>query len=212
MLGALLPFLGFGFTAAIMPGPLQAFLLLNTLRGGWRRGAWVVPAPLLSDAPIVAICLAALSQAGPTFLRVLSACGALFLAWLALGAWKDLRSAEARVHDDDGEVGEPARSGLGVLGRATVLNGVGPGPWVFWTSVMGPLVVDHWRDSPTRAILVVAAFYGTFLACMSVQVALVAQARRLGERSIRVGSWFALGLIVIFSAWLALRALGLAGL
>ena len=207
MLPALLPGLGFGFTASIMPGPLQAYLLLNTLRGGWQRGLWVVPAPLVSDAPIVAICLAALSQAGTPFLRALSGVGALFLAWLAFGAWRELRSAQS------GSAGatEAARTGLSVLGRAAVLNGVGPGPWVFWTSVMGPLVVSHWRDSPTRAILVVAAFYVAFLSSMSVQVALFAQARRLGERAVRIGSWIGFGLLVLFSVWLALRALGISG-
>lgn len=211
MFSALLPGLGFGFTASIVPGPLQAFLMLTTLRGGWKRGLWVVPAPMVSDAPIVAICLALLSQAGATFLRVLSACGALFLAWLAHGAWRELRSTGASSKSAAGTV-EPAGQGIGVLGRAAVLNGVGPGPWVFWTSVMGPLVVSHWRDSPTRAILVVAAFYGAFLASMSVQVALFAQARRLGERAVRVGSWFGFGLLVLFSAWLALRALGVLAL
>ena len=204
----LLPALGFGFTAGIMPGPLQAYLLLNSLRGGARGGFWVVPAPLVSDVPIVAICLAALSQAGEPLLRGLSAAGALFLAWLAFGAWKELRAPGAEAAGAE-SLPEPGVRGLGVLGRAALLNGVGPGPWVFWTSVMGPLVVAPWRDSPARAILVVAGFYGAFLATMSVQVLLFAQARRLGERAVRAGSWVGFALLVLFSFWLSLEALGM---
>ena len=61
MLDGIAPAFGFGFVAGVMPGPLQSFLLLQTLQRGARGGAWILPAPLLSDGPIIAVCVLASS-------------------------------------------------------------------------------------------------------------------------------------------------------
>ena len=39
-----------GFTAATVPGPFQAFLISESLAGGWRRGAPIAFAPLISTS------------------------------------------------------------------------------------------------------------------------------------------------------------------
>ena len=73
-----------GFAAAITPGPFQTYLISESLSGGWRRGAPVAFAPLLSDLPIILLSLFLLNQLPESFLRVISTAGgafALYLAW-----------------------------------------------------------------------------------------------------------------------------------
>ena len=43
------------FAAAFSPGPLLIFLVMQTLRFGWRHAIWIILAPLLSDGPVVLI-------------------------------------------------------------------------------------------------------------------------------------------------------------
>ena len=140
MLDGLAPALAFGFIAGVMPGPLQTFLFLQSLRRG--AGAlWVVPAPVVSDGPIIAVCLLVLSQAGEGLLRTLSAAGGLFLIYLAWETGCGLRRAADGA--DERVESLAARDGWALLARAATINFLGPAPWVFWGTVMGPLLVGQ---------------------------------------------------------------------
>src|SRR5215216_4817245 len=54
--------IGYGFAAGVQPGPLQTYIISQTLTKGWRRSLPAAFAPLISDGPIIAICLLVLSQ------------------------------------------------------------------------------------------------------------------------------------------------------
>lgn len=207
MVDGLAPALGFGFVAGVMPGPLQTFLLLQTLQRGARGGVWILPAPLLSDGPIIAVCLLLLSQAGSGWLRGLSLAGGLFLLYLVRESWRGLRR-------DDTEVDERLRDvaaryqGPGLLARAALINGLGPGPWLFWGTVMGPMLIQLWRASPGRGLAFLAVFYGTLVAMLTVQLLLFSFARRLGPKIARAGTWLGLTLLAVFAALLILYGIG----
>lgn len=210
MLDAIVPALGFGFVAGVMPGPLQTFLLLQTLQRGARGGIWILPAPLLSDGPIIAVCLLVLSQAGQGLLRGLSLAGGLFLAYLARESWQGLRvSPEA-----DAMVDERVRSvaakhdGWALTGRAALINALGPGPWIFWGTVMGPMLVQQWRVSAARGLAFLATFYATLIALLAAQLVLFAFARRLGPRIARAGTWLGVTLLILFAIVLILFGIG----
>ena len=64
-----------GFAAAITPGPFQTYLISESLSGGWRRGAPVAFAPLLSDLPIILLSLFLLNQLPENFLQIISLAG-----------------------------------------------------------------------------------------------------------------------------------------
>ena len=70
MLGAVL-----AFAAAVQPGPFQTFLVSETLSRGWRRTVPAAFAPLLSDAPIVAVALLVLTRIPGEMIRILTGCG-----------------------------------------------------------------------------------------------------------------------------------------
>lgn len=196
MFAVVLQGLGIGFAAGMTPGPLQAFLLTQTLRYGWRRAVWIVLSPLLSDGPIVALILLVLQTASDGLLRAVGLLGGAFVLYLAWGLWGQIRRGEI-----GGPTDETPEAGTtwAALRQAVVINALGPGPWLFWGTVMGPLVTSAWRESSVSGIAVVVSFYGIFLLTMTAQVLLFHQARRLGPQAIRVGLWIGLGAMVLFA-------------
>jgi threonine/homoserine/homoserine lactone efflux protein len=77
--------IGYGFAAAVQPGPLQTYLISQALMKGWRKSLPAAFAPLLSDGPIIALCLFVLSQVPSWLQRFLYIAGGLFVLYLAYG-------------------------------------------------------------------------------------------------------------------------------
>lgn len=193
---------GFAFAAAVQPGPFQAFLLAETLERGWRRTLPAAFAPLLSDGPILAVALLVLTRIPPHLVRLLHLAGAGFLFFLAWGAWRTWRRAEAVTM-------EPER-GAGTLLKATLVNFLNPNPWLGWSLVMGPLFLEGYRTEPVRGFALLVGFYGTMVGCLMVLIVVFDQARRLDERWRR----WTMGLSVVALAGFAIYqlVLGLGGL
>ncbi len=212
MLDALIPALGLGFIAGVMPGPLQTFLLLQTLQRGIRGGMWILPAPLLSDGPIIAACLLLVSQAGPGWMRGLSLAGGLFLVYLASESWRSLTlkrgDRDAAAVDEQVKSVAARHHGPALLARAALINALGPGPWIFWGTVMAPMLIRQWRVSASYGLAVLLGFYGTLIATLTAQLLLFSFARRLGPRIVRAGTWVGLGLLVVFAILLMLYGIG----
>ncbi len=216
MLDGIVPALGFGFVAGVMPGPLQTFLLLQTLQRGARGGMRILPAPLLSDGPIIAVCLLVLSRAGSGLLRGLSLAGGLFLLHLARESWQALRAPPEGGSGDQGGAAADERvrsvaarhDGWALTARAALINALGPGPWIFWGTVMGPMLIQQWRRSNAHGLAFLATFYGTLIALLGAQLLLFAFARRLGPRIARAGTWLGLALLLVFAALLILYGIG----
>ena len=53
MLKYLILGISFAFAAAVQPGPLQTYIISQTLKNGWRSTLPASFAPLLSDGPIL---------------------------------------------------------------------------------------------------------------------------------------------------------------
>jgi threonine/homoserine/homoserine lactone efflux protein len=87
--------IGFGFAAAVQPGPFQTYLISQTLLKGWRRTLIAALAPLVSDGPIIALCLFVLSQVPAWLERFLYFAGGLFVLYLAYGAYRSWRQFDA---------------------------------------------------------------------------------------------------------------------
>ena len=58
----LLQGIGYGFAAAVQPGPFQTYIITQTLSRGWKRTLPAAFAPLVSDGPIILLCILVLSQ------------------------------------------------------------------------------------------------------------------------------------------------------
>src|SRR5512138_584218 len=130
--------MGYGFSAAAQPGPFQAYIISQTLTRGWKRTLLAAFAPLISDGPIIALCLLVLSQVPGWLQRGLYLAGGLFLLYLAYGAFRAWQRFDLDAPPPQGEVSR------GVL-RAALMNALAPGPYIYWTLVTGPILLRGWR-------------------------------------------------------------------
>ena len=169
----LLQGIGFGFAAASQPGPFQTYLISQSISRGWRRTLPSALAPLLSDGPIIALCLLVLSQVPVWMEQVLygvSGVFILYLAWGALRAWRAPPVPEVLEVD----AGLP-------MGKAVVMNVLSPGPYIFWTLVTGPILVAGWRESPTYGLSFIGGFYLMLVGGLATIVLVFGLAARFGE-------------------------------
>ena len=170
-----------GLSAAASPGPLQTLLISETLLGGFRRGARVALAPLVTDAPILAVVLVLLRRMPPLVVQMLGIAGGLFVLYLACGMWRQWRTTA------DGDVtAEPLYdAGWKGLRRAVLLNWVNPNPYAFWLLVSGPILLAALARSMVDAAAFVIGFYGVLVGGMLAVALVFDHARRLGPRVVR---------------------------
>jgi len=190
------------FAAAVQPGPFQSFLVAETLARGWRRTLPAALAPAVSDVPIAAVALLALSRMPDSVVRVLHLAGALFLSYLARCAFRAWRAFDPDVEPGPG-------AARGTLLKAVTVNFLNPNPWLGWTLVLGPLFLEGWRATPARGVALVAGFYGVMILTLAGIITVFSLARRLGPRVNRAMlglSVVALAAFALYQAWLGLRA------
>ncbi len=187
MLGYFIRGLVLGLPAAAQPGPFQAYLLSQTLKNGWRRTLPAALAPLLSDGPIVALVLLVLTQVPAAWLSLLRVGGGLFLLYLAWGAWQSFRQAAPAPATG-------AASRQSVL-EASLMNLLNPNPYIFWSAIGGPLLLEGWRTSPAHGVSYLLGFYGTMIGGSALLILLFGTTGRLDPR---VNRWlFALSALAL---------------
>ena len=193
--------IGYGLAAAAQPGPFQTYLISQTLMKGWKRMLPAAFAPLLSDGPIIALCLLVLSQVPLWFQRFLYIAGGLFLLYLAYGAYKTWKTFDATIPDM--EMGAQQS----VL-KAALINTLNPNPYIFWSLVTGPILLKGWRETPLRGLGFVAAFYVTMTLSLSTIILVFGFARRLGpkvNRTLLGVSAIALFCFGLIQLWLGIK-------
>ncbi|HLO13628.1 MAG TPA: LysE family transporter [Anaerolineales bacterium] len=178
--------IGYGFAAAVQPGPFQTYLISQTLTKGWKRTLPASLAPLISDGPIILLCLLVLSQVPLWLQRFLYMAGGLFVLYLAYGAYKSWKSFDTNM----GFV--KTRASQSIL-RAALINTLNPNPYIFWSLVTGPILLKGWYDSPIYGVGFVAGFYLMMILCLISIVLVFGTARQLGPKTNRT----LLGLSVI---------------
>lgn len=151
---------GIGLAAGLSPGPLLALVVSSTLRRGFVAGVRVSMAPLITDAPIVALTVAVVDALPESLLRALALGGAAYLLWLAA---RSLRS-------------EPATD-PGDLRQGVAVNLLSPHPWLFWLGAGAPILRTAWERAPGRAVAFVAGFYALLVGTKVAVAALMAAAR-----------------------------------
>lgn len=192
-----------GLTAAGTPGPLLTFLISRSLSGGWRQGALVALAPLISDPLIVVTILLLLDQVPPGFLLVISLVGGLYVLYLAWGLLKQWRRGSP-------ELAEVESNPPGNLRKAILMNFLSPGPYAFWTLVNGPILLSSLKESIWYGIAFLLGFYGVFIGGMVVLAIIFSQARRLGPKVVRILLLASIIILTVFGIVLVYR--GVTGL
>ena len=192
--------IGFGFAAAVQPGPFQTYLISQALTKGWKRTLPAALAPLLSDGPIIALCLLVLSQVPPWLQRFLYIAGGLFVLYLAYGAYKSWkRFVPNRSLPEAG-------TQQNVL-KAALINMLSPGPYIFWTLVTGPILLAGWRETPLYGMGFLSGFYLTMIFSLAAIIFLFGTARQLGpqvNRALLGASAIALFCFGLVQLWLGI--------
>lgn len=165
-----------GLGAGLAPGPLLALVMTESLRGGTPAGARVALAPLLTDAPIIALGWGLAGSLDPQspWLAVLSLSGAGLVAHLALAQWRAV-------------LPEAGGAGIsGALGRGMAVNALSPHPWLFWITLGGPLLAAASAESLWRSFAFLLAFYSLLVGTKVMLALLTARwGRTLTDRGYR---------------------------
>lgn len=190
----------FGLYAGLAPGPTLTLVVSQTLRFGRREGIKVACAPLVTDAPIVALSLLVLSslEGLDRVLGTVSLVGAAFLLFVAIECFR---------------AAPPQEIGCDVAPRSLVkgafANALNPHPYVAWLTVVGPQLMRAAEAGLVWAAAFLLLFYGVMIGAKIAVAALVARGRSLvagrGYRVVMTG----LGLLLLgFAARFALDGVG----
>ena len=193
--------IGYGLAAAAQPGPFQTYLISQTLIKGWKRSLPAAFAPLISDGPIIALCLLVLNQVPTWFHRFLFLAGGLFVLYLAYGTYQTWKNFDVTIPDME------TRTQQSVF-KAALINTLNPNPYIFWSLVTGPILLTGWQETPVYGLGFVAAFYATMLLSLSLMILVFGFARQLGPKVNRIllgVSAIALFCFGLIQLWLGLK-------
>jgi len=168
-----------GLSAVATPGPFQAFLLAHSLKNGWRRTLPAALGPLVSDGAIIALVLLALTQTPAWFLTVLRLLGGFFILYLAWGAWRATRTAVTQL------VVSPDAGGQSLL-KAALMNLLNPNPYLFWSIIGGPIIIEGWQQSPAIGLGFMLGFYLMLISGNAGLIILFSTASQLGSQVSRI--------------------------
>lgn len=163
MLSALVTGIILGLTAGLTPGPLMTLVIAQTLQYGFREGALIATAPLITDVPIILVSLFTLARLADfePILGLVALVGSLYIFYLA---YRTLRTSPVGVGTS-----EPAAKSLR---KGAIINALNPHPYLFWATVGAPLILRAERSETLAPWLFVGSFY-LFLIGSKVVIALI---------------------------------------
>lgn len=194
MLLYLLQGLTLGFSAGVSPGPLQAYFLSQTLKNGWKRTLPAAFAPLISDGPIILLVLLVLTQTPEWLRKGLQLAGGGFMLYLAWGAYRTFhRPAETLATDP-----EPGNRSLR---EATLMNLLNPNPYIFWSTILGPILIAGWQEAPPLGISFILGFYVALVSVFMGFIVLFGTAHHLGPKITKALSGFSALALLAFGLY-----------
>jgi threonine/homoserine/homoserine lactone efflux protein len=170
----LLQGIGYGFAAA-QPGPLQTYLITQSLTKGWQRSLPAAFAPLVSDGPIIVLCLLVLRQVPDSFKQILYIVGGLFVLYLAYSAYRSWKNFDINLSN-------PELGAQQSVLKAALVNMLSPGAYIFWSLVTGPILIEGWRETPIFGIIFILGFYVTFVVCLMLIILIFGTMQTLGQK------------------------------
>jgi len=163
----------YALAASLQPGPLQTYIISQTLTKGWKATITTAFAPIISDIPIFIIVFFLLTNLPPTFVNVLRIIGGLFLFYLS---YKTFLSWKNYSFDNMNS------KRIGTFFNAVLVNLLNPNPYIGWSLIMGPMVIEAWNKTPSFAITLVACFYLTLVLSLIGIIFLFSFARSIGPK------------------------------
>jgi threonine/homoserine/homoserine lactone efflux protein len=194
--------LSLGIALASAPGPVQAVLLGEAIKGGVGRGLRAQAGAVMTFGVMLLALALGISLAPPseTLVRVLKIVGGLLLLWLA---WEGLRG-----RNDPLEASTERRQ-LPPVVRGVLAIILNPGAWLFLAAVASPLIASATQDGGRSSGLLAAGalLLGASLGDLAVVLLGGMGIRRAGERARR---WVRTGLGAVLAGlgvWLLVQGL-----
>jgi threonine/homoserine/homoserine lactone efflux protein len=166
--------ISYSFACVVQPGPFQAFLFSQSIRNGWRKTIPLVFAPLISDLPIIILVIFVLTNIPHVVLQILQCFGGIFLFFLAFKAYNRMRSIDKSNKENTSQYGN--------LFNAVVVNLLNPNPYLGWSLVMGPMLINGWSVSPIYGVALLVGFYSSMIIYSTIMIAFFAATGNLGPR------------------------------
>ena len=183
--------LGLGFALAGAPGPVQAILLAESLRGGSARGLRAMAgANLTFGVLLVGLALGiSVATPGEGALRVLKLVGGLFLAWLAVDGFRSASQTQQPA---------AARPGFPPAARGAVAVLLNPPAWLFLATAASSLMAaaNELGGRPAALASAIALLGGIAVGDLVVVLAAGLGLRRAGAG---VGRWVRRGLALVLA-------------
>jgi threonine/homoserine/homoserine lactone efflux protein len=181
----------FGLYAAFLPGPMQAFLLSQIIRSGWKRTLPLALIPLGSDGPVMISLFFLLSQLPIWFTHGLRIIGGFFILYLAWDAYRSAKnSKEISITINHSPI------------RATFLKGVtmnllNPNVYIFWATIGVPTILTGWQISPLHGLAFGLGFYATMIPMTMLWIMLLGTVGYLKPKVQKIISWIIVVLLII---------------
>ena len=139
-----------GAGAGITPGPLNALIILESLKNGRSAGIKIALAPLITDIPIIILSLLLVVELSKVsfMLALVTISGGLYICTLGV---KDLffKEIPLLVHDKKNNA----------LRKGIIANLLTPHPYVFWITIGAPTVIESSQYSIFAAASFIFFFY-----------------------------------------------------
>ncbi|TIH14715.1 lysine transporter LysE [Marinifilum sp. JC120] len=183
-----------GLGAGMTPGPLLTLVLSQTMAHGSKEGIKVAFAPLLTDLPILCVCLLAMSwiNTHPMFMGVISFAGAVVVTLFGIDCFKTKAITLPGIEVNPGS-----------LKKGILTNYMNPHVYIFWATVGAPTVLGAGKYGVSGPILFLGGFYGCIIGAKIVIACLAGKFKSLlSSRGYLIVMRF-LGLaLLVFAAFL----------
>jgi len=180
-----------GATSGLSPGPLLTLVVSESFQRGYRSGAAVAIAPIITDVPIVLlmVLLANTLSSMHYVIGALYLVGSVYLVYLAIGIFR-VRGMEV---DTTSNIRASFMKGV-------VANLLNPAPYVFWLTVGAPLLLQAKEISWMVVTTFLGIFYGLLVGTKLLLAALIGRNRHLLEGVYYKAVMWVMGFFLLFFA------------
>lgn len=174
-----------GLYGAFLPGPLQAFILSQIIKKGWKRSLYLAFVPFLSDAPVIILFSLLLSQLPAWVTMVLKIVGGCFILYLAWDAYQSSKKT--------GDISEEKPRDGGLL-KGVMMNFLNPNVYIFWGTIGAPILIEGWQKAPILGLAFVFGMEGTMLLSLLLLIFLFG---RIGQFNAKIQKYISWGIVLL---------------
>jgi threonine/homoserine/homoserine lactone efflux protein len=182
--------LSLGFAAGISPGPLLSLVMRTSLERGFWAGTRVALSPLLTDAPIIALCLLVVNALPASFAAFLGLLGGAFVIYLGIEGIKAAQHANL-------EQPVQVKQSQDFL-RGALVNILSPHPWLFWLGVGAPTLHNAYQLGALRAAGFLLGFFVLLIGIKITLAFLISSGKRfLTQKTYKAALFFSSALMFL---------------